>query len=234
MHEEIINKLIVFNKELAYSGFVMAQNNINKVLNYIATNITLKNLLERTNSVVDYNLLYKECLANPKVFRLPSSDEGIFVLITGLMHGFTCGKIDFVKFLQNNFKGNTIEYSFRLFYDKVMQPYFQSIVNLLERSEKQLNIDNKDIVVSVPKIAVEQLIGIIDDLNRAIKNDASLSEQKSFECLELTQGMETALAENNLKYLKLIWYAIKNILTAKSYTSLVKALETVLINFSII
>lgn len=234
MHEYVINNLINLNKELGYSGFVMAQNNINKILNYIANTSALKNLLERTNIVVDYNALYKDAVADANKFKLPNNNEGIFVLITGLMHGFLCGKIDYVKFLQTRFAGNTIDYSFKAFYDKVMQPYFLAISSLLVKSEKQLNIDIKDIEVSVPKIAIEQLLNILNELNRAIKNDASLNSQKSIEYLELLQGMEIALADNKTKYVKLIWYALKNILVAKSYTSLIKALETVLTNYSII
>ena len=234
MHEELLGKIYDINKELGYTGFVMAQNNINKLLNLIATDRTLKKLLERTSNVVNYSLLFKESMAEPNSVKLPDTSEGVFVLFTGLMHGFSCGKVDFIKFLQTRFKSNSIEYSFKLFYEKVMKAYFEAIVILLEKSEKQLNVESPDTQIIVPKIALEQILNIISDISRVVMSDAGMSEQKGRDCLDLLDGMEVALATNNLKFVKLIWFAIKYIMTAKIYTSLVKALETILINYSMI
>lgn len=164
-----IKELQPFNnacEEFISGKYILADIKLSSILNIIAENEKLTNIVNSCLQDYDFNTQAKQCMIETDdsyTLSLPSNDKEIIAFIYNLLYKFKNGIIDFYKFLTHYFNAEAMSgHEFERFARTIIIPFRNSVNNiyskrhiLVETNDYQANVYNK--IMSTIKLIVKNI-----------------------------------------------------------------------------
>lgn len=235
--QKIFDGLVARCQDFKSSRFIMSDITLMQLLKYIVSYRELSDIVVESRRIADYNEEFAKATAAeiPKLFKLPSDDRRLIVLVTGLLYEFDRETINMNTFIREYFSNLSIDSGFDAFCDNVLREYTEAFRTLLFKpqsahyEDEESEADNR-----LSDKVVETLTPMLVQITENVIADRSLSDKKRTELIDVLEGLYYILEDGNGKLLKAMWTGVKNtFIGTKNYNSTLNAIDEILISYKL-
>ncbi|MEG1509557.1 MAG: hypothetical protein RR454_03770 [Clostridia bacterium] len=236
MKIELYQYFVKLCNNIVNGKYLLSGDRISQLLQFIASSKEMTDYVAFCNKGVNYKTELAQAMADDKIFKLPISNKKIVALVTGLLFDFDRGNIHINTFMNEYFSADDHNEAFTAMCYAVIVPYYKAFKDmLLEETPFEEKVEDKEKVKMLDEVVKEQLMPYVTSLAKIVAEDLKLDEVKKQEYLQIIEGMEYVINNNDVKLIKAMFIGLKNVLnTYKPSFSNLKAMVLIFKNYSLI
>lgn len=214
---EGVNALVCAVDDLKKSGMLFVDKNLSQLMKCLAFYPEFRDALVACNKNFDYGVeksIAIGTMGELKYLRLPKDNKKLIALVANLLLEFDAGALDIMTFAKTYYPSNSMQQSFALLIEKVVEPFKLALVDAVLNGVAADVVNVERTVSFASEGVASSLQGSLEKMVDEVRasNAIGPAEREDFICM--LEGFAAALDLKDALLIRAIWLGLRRALAS--------------------